>query len=177
MDGTAHRPKGAVLADPPAETRFQQARDVLAPPSGVSGAERAAALPDRAGYGDRVSVVQADVEHPVPDFGPFDRILVTAGAWDIPRPDQLIDDGVLVMPLRMNGVTRTIAFHRDGDHLASGDVEVAGFVPMQGDDAHEDIAHEDMRSGRSCCRTAAAGACSCSSTPPLRRRCTCSTAR
>ncbi|GLW67449.1 hypothetical protein Arub01_56920 [Actinomadura rubrobrunea] len=100
--------------------------------------ERAVVLLDRAGYGDRVSVMQADAEHPVPGFGPFDRTLVTVGAWDIPPAwlDQLIADGVLVVPLRMNGITRTIAFRRDGDHLVSSDVEVAGFVPMQGQGAH-----------------------------------------
>ena len=100
--------------------------------------DRAGVLLDRAGYGDRVSVVQADAEQPVPGFGPFDRTLVTVGAWDIPPAwlDQLTADGVLVVPLRMNGITRTIAFRRDGDHLVSSDVEVAGFVPMQGQGAH-----------------------------------------
>jgi protein-L-isoaspartate(D-aspartate) O-methyltransferase len=42
-----------------------------------------------------------------------------------------------VVPLRMNGVTRTIALRRDAaGHLASTSTEVAGFVPMQGDGAH-----------------------------------------
>ncbi|WP_285498380.1 methyltransferase, FxLD system [Actinomadura sp. NBRC 104425] len=100
--------------------------------------DRAGVLLDRAGYGGRVSVMQADAEHPVPGFGPFHRTLVTVGAWDIPPAwlDQLTTDGVLVVPLRMNGITRTIAFRRDGDHLVSSDVEVAGFVPMQGQGAH-----------------------------------------
>jgi protein-L-isoaspartate(D-aspartate) O-methyltransferase len=99
---------------------------------------RADALLDRAGYSGRVTVLQADAEHPVPGFGPFDRTLVTVGAWDVPPAwlDQLTADGVLVVPLRMNGITRTIAFGRRGDHLASIDVEVAGFVPMQGQGAH-----------------------------------------
>lgn len=100
--------------------------------------ERAGALLSRTGYGGRVSVVHADAEYPVPGFGPFDRTLVTVGAWDIPPAwlDQLVADGVLVVPLRMNGITRTIAFRRDGDHLTSSDAEVAGFVPIQGQGAH-----------------------------------------
>lgn len=100
--------------------------------------DRARALLERAGYGGHVTVLQADAEHPVPGFGAFDRILVTVGAWDIPPvwSDQLAPDGVLVVPLRMNGVTRTIAFRRDGDHLVSADVELAGFVPMQGRGEH-----------------------------------------
>lgn len=99
--------------------------------------ERTRALLRETSYGDRVEVLQLDAEHGVPGYGGFDRILVTVGAWDI-APAWLADlaaDGVIVVPLRMNGVTRTIAFHRDGDHLVSSSSEVAGFVPMQGDGA------------------------------------------
>lgn len=99
--------------------------------------ERTGALLRETGYGDRVEVLRVDGEHGLPGYGVFDRILVTVGAWDI-APAWLADlaaDGVIVVPLRMNGVTRTIAFHRDGDHLVSSSSEVAGFVPMQGDGA------------------------------------------
>lgn len=99
--------------------------------------ERTRALLRETGYGDRVEVLQVDAAHGVPGHGGFDRILVTVGAWDI-APAWLADlagDGVIVVPLRMNGVTRTIAFHRDGGHLVSSSSEVAGFVPMQGDGA------------------------------------------
>ena len=44
---------------------------------------RTRACLDAAGYG-RVRVVLADAEHGVPDGAPYDRIIVTAGAWDIP---------------------------------------------------------------------------------------------
>ena len=99
--------------------------------------DRARELLQETGYGDRVQVLQADAEHGVPGRGVFDRILVTVGAWDIAPAwlAGLADDGVIVVPLRMNGVTRTIAFGRDGDHLVSSSSEVAGFVPMQGDGA------------------------------------------
>jgi protein-L-isoaspartate(D-aspartate) O-methyltransferase len=36
------------------------------------------------GYG-QVRVVHADAEHGVPRYAPYDRIIVTVGAWDIPR--------------------------------------------------------------------------------------------
>lgn len=73
----------------------------------------------------------------MPDEEPFDAIIVTVGAWDILPTwlTLLTPAGVIVVPLRMNGVTRTIAFRRDGDHLVSTSTEVAGFVPMQGDSA------------------------------------------
>ncbi|URN07651.1 methyltransferase, FxLD system [Actinomadura madurae] len=100
--------------------------------------ERARELLERAGYGGRVTVVQADAGQSLPGFDPFDRTLVTVGAWDVPPVwlEQLTTDGILVVPLRMNGVTRTIAFRHHGGHLASVDVELAGFVPMRGEGAH-----------------------------------------
>jgi protein-L-isoaspartate(D-aspartate) O-methyltransferase len=78
--------------------------------------DRASALLDATGYGSRVTVVLADAEHGVPESGPFDRIIVTVGAWDIPPAwlDQLAGDGVIVVPLRMNGITRSIALRREG---------------------------------------------------------------
>lgn len=102
--------------------------------------DRAAGLLEKNGYGNRVRVLVADVEHGVPDEGPFDAIIVTVGAWDIAPAllDQLRDDGTLVLPLIMNAVTRTIGFRREADHLASTSLEVAGFVPMQGDGRHPD---------------------------------------
>lgn len=102
--------------------------------------DRARRLLAATGYGGRVTVVQADAEHGLPGTGRFDAIIVTVGAWDIPPAwrDQLATDGRLVVPLRMNGVTRTIGFRREGDHLVSTSTEVAGFVPMQGDGEHAD---------------------------------------
>lgn len=86
-----------------------------------------------AGY-DQVKVVLADAENGVPDHAPFDRVIVTAGAWDLPPAwsDQLIEHGQIVVPFRVRGLTRTVVFERDGDHLASRDYRLCGFVPMQG---------------------------------------------
>lgn len=88
----------------------------------------------------RVNVVLADAEVGVAERAPFDRILVTAGAWDIAPAwiDQLVPDGRLVVPLRVRGLTRSIAFRRDGDHLTSMSALVCGFVPMQGAGAHQE---------------------------------------
>ncbi|MDQ7903509.1 methyltransferase, FxLD system [Phytohabitans sp. ZYX-F-186] len=87
-----------------------------------------------AGYADRVTVLQADAWRGVPDEGPFDATIVTVGTGDIAPAwlDQLTADGVLVLPLIMNGITRTIGFRRDDDHLASTSTELAGFVPLRG---------------------------------------------
>lgn len=45
--------------------------------------DRASRLLADAGY-SRVTVVLADAEGGVPEYAPYDRILVTAGAWDVP---------------------------------------------------------------------------------------------
>lgn len=103
--------------------------------------DRARVLLDATGYGDRVEVVLADAENHVPGLeGPVDAILVTVGAWDLAPAwlAQLSDNGALVVALRMNGITRSIGFRHEGDHLVSTSAEVCGFVPMQGAGAHDE---------------------------------------
>ncbi|WP_091036736.1 methyltransferase, FxLD system [Glycomyces harbinensis] len=87
-----------------------------------------------AGYDDVVTVVQADGEFGAEQYGPFDRILVTVGAPDIPPAwiDQLTEDGRLIVPLRIRGLERSFVFKREGNRLVSTDIELCGFVPMQG---------------------------------------------
>lgn len=65
---------------------------------------RARVCLDTAGY-DRVRLLEVDAEHGVPEYAPFDRIIVTAGAWDIPPVllDQLAADGMIVVPLLAHG--------------------------------------------------------------------------
>jgi protein-L-isoaspartate(D-aspartate) O-methyltransferase len=69
-----------------------------------------------------------------------DAVLVTVGAWDLAPAwlEQLSQDGTIVVPLRMNGITRSISFSRADDHLVSTSAEVCGFVPMQGTGAHDE---------------------------------------
>lgn len=95
--------------------------------------ERARACLDVAGYND-VEVVLADAENGVPQGAPYDVVIVTVGAWDIPPAwvNQLSVRGRIVVPLRMKGVTRSIAFDRDGTSLAGCSYRLSGFVPMQG---------------------------------------------
>jgi protein-L-isoaspartate(D-aspartate) O-methyltransferase len=53
-----------------------------------------------AGYGDRVTIVNADGSKGYPEKAPFDRIVVTAAAPKVPKPlvDQLKSGGVLLVP-------------------------------------------------------------------------------
>ncbi|MFD3687685.1 methyltransferase, FxLD system [Nocardiopsis sp. NPDC058631] len=94
---------------------------------------RARSTLDAAGY-DRVEVVLADGEFGLARRAPFDRIIVTVGAWDIPPawPGQLARGGRIVTPLRLRGLTRSLALEQEGDHLVSRSDQMCGFVPMQG---------------------------------------------
>jgi protein-L-isoaspartate(D-aspartate) O-methyltransferase len=90
-----------------------------------------------AGYPD-VFVVAGDGALGYPDGAPYDRVIATAGAWDLPLAwlDQLTPDGRLVVPLRLRGmVTRSIAFERDasgGDRWRSVSSEMCSFMPLRG---------------------------------------------
>ncbi len=99
--------------------------------------DRARRCLTEAGY-SRVNVVPADAEGGVPEHAPYDRLIVTVGAWDIPPAwvDQLAEDGRITVPLRMRSLTRSIVFERDGDHLVGRSAKVCGFVTMQGAGAH-----------------------------------------
>jgi protein-L-isoaspartate(D-aspartate) O-methyltransferase len=92
-----------------------------------------------AGYDD-VNVVCVDGEFGANEYAPFNRIIVTVQAWDIPPAwvEQLAEGGRLVAPFRMRGQTRSVAFERDGDHLVSRECELCGFVPMQGAGANRE---------------------------------------
>jgi protein-L-isoaspartate(D-aspartate) O-methyltransferase len=95
---------------------------------------RASAALDAAGYAGRVTVVTADGEHGFPDQAPYDAIVVTAGASDLPPAwgDQMTPAGRLVVPLVMNTFTRSLGLRRAGDHWQSESAQLCGFVPFQG---------------------------------------------
>ncbi|MEU8264010.1 methyltransferase, FxLD system [Micromonospora sp. NPDC048999] len=109
--------------------------------------ERAVACLAAAGYGD-VTVVCADAEQPIGPSRRFDLMIVTAGAWDIPPAwiAQLSEGGVLVVPLRTFGMTRSWALRRVGDRLVSQSQRLCGFVAMQGAGAHE-VRYVDIAEG------------------------------
>jgi len=120
-------------------------REIVGPDGSVTSVDidpsiigRARAYLDRAGYGD-VRTLCADGESGAPG-GPFDRIIVTFGAWDIPPAwsGQLAADGRLVVPLRLRGLTRSWVLERENGHLASrGKPQGCEFVPAQGAAEHD----------------------------------------
>jgi protein-L-isoaspartate(D-aspartate) O-methyltransferase len=69
-----------------------------------------------------------------PPAGPYDRIIITAACWALPEPvlDVLADGGILVAPLRVNGVEVVMALHRDGAALRGSGGVPCGFMPLRG---------------------------------------------
>lgn len=90
---------------------------------------------DATGY-HQVHVLTRDGTVGAQEYAPYDRIVFTVGAWDLPPAcwDQLAPGGGLVVPLRWRGQTRSVAFVRDRGRLQSDSLELCGFVPMLGQD-------------------------------------------
>ena len=86
-----------------------------------------------AGY-DTVTVKCADGGYGDPAGAPFDRVIVTAGAWDIAPAwlGQLAPGGRLVLPLSIRGLQLSVGFQRAGDVWLSTSAWRCGFVRMLG---------------------------------------------
>ena len=96
----------------------------------AAAAERLAAI----GFGDIVTVT-ADGGFGWPACEPYDRILVTVGAPDIPPAwrEQLKDDGRLVVPLSLfRSYQRSFAFVKRDNHLESISHHNCGFLTLRG---------------------------------------------
>jgi len=85
-----------------------------------------------------VCVVLGDGALGHPAGAPYDRVIATVGAWDLPLAwlDQLAPEGRLVVPLRLRGsITRSIAFERDkpaSGRWRSVSSEMCSFMPLRG---------------------------------------------
>jgi protein-L-isoaspartate(D-aspartate) O-methyltransferase len=94
---------------------------------------------ENAGYGDRVTVMCGDGSKGYPDEAPYDRILVTAAAPDIPQLliEQLRTKGILVIPVGGVHLYQTLlrVRKRDGEIVRENLGGVA-FVPLTGKYGH-----------------------------------------
>ncbi len=81
-----------------------------------------------------VQVVCADGGLGYPDAAPYDRIILSVGAWDIAPAwiEQLKPGGRLLLPLWIRTAQKTVAFERADDHLASVSVSDCAFMRLRG---------------------------------------------
>jgi len=92
----------------------------------------------QAGYGDKVEVVLGDGTKGCPSKGPYDRIIVTAGAPRIPKAlvEQLVVGGILGIPV---GENRAFQEFVTGVKRVEGGLDTrrhggCAFVPLIGED-------------------------------------------
>lgn len=112
----------------------------------VFSVERIAALSERAreallraGYADRVHLRVGDGSRGWPGGAPFDRIVVTAGAGELPDPlrEQLADGGVAVAPVGDRSTQWIRRYRKQGDRWEEEEFEAARFVPLIRDDGED----------------------------------------
>lgn len=70
----------------------------------------------------------------LPGYGPFDAIVVTAGAALLPEVlyEQMNDGARLIVPVGESGNQRLIEVRRDGDQFVQQALEAVSFVPLVG---------------------------------------------
>jgi len=97
-------------------------------------AKSAAQLLADLGY-ENIQVHLGDGTRGLPDFAPYDAIMVTAAAPDVPDPllDQLADGGRLIMPVGGRGGQMLHLCQRRGEEIISDNLAPVAFVPLIGD--------------------------------------------
>jgi protein-L-isoaspartate(D-aspartate) O-methyltransferase len=96
----------------------------------VAGARSGLAAAGRS----NVHVIRDDGALGHADGAPYDRVIATVGAFDLPLAwlEQLVPGGRLVVPLRLRGsVSRSIAFEHDGGRWLSRSSEMCTFMPLR----------------------------------------------
>ncbi len=95
-------------------------------------AEHARKAFDRIGY-TNIDVVVGDGFEGARHFAPFDRIIVTAAAEEVPQPlmDQLGEGGILVLPLGPHaGPQQIVRLRKTGEAVTREELLAVRFVPL-----------------------------------------------
>ncbi len=81
-----------------------------------------------------VEVIEADGSGGYPERAPYEGIIVTAGAPEIPSPlkEQLADGGRLVIPVGASSMQELVLAIRDGDEVVLRNLGSCAFVPLVG---------------------------------------------
>jgi protein-L-isoaspartate(D-aspartate) O-methyltransferase len=102
-------------------------------------AAQARARLEALGY-DNVEVLLGDGLADCPDRAPFDRIVVTAAAEEVPQAliDQLADDGIMIVPIGPhNGPQRIVKLTKSPAGIEREDLIAVRFVPLLPGQAQE----------------------------------------
>ena len=97
-------------------------------------ADKAKRLLENLGY-DNVQVHERDGTRGLPEFAPYQAIMVTAAAPEVPTPllDQLEEGGRLVMPVGGRGGQVLLLYRREGDEFSREELVPVAFVPLIGE--------------------------------------------
>ena len=94
-----------------------------------------------AGYGDCVTIIRGDGSKGYPEKAPFDRILVTSAAPDVPKPlvEQLKLGGILLIPVGSYNMFQTLwKLTKEADgKLKEENLGGVAFVPLTGEYGHK----------------------------------------
>jgi protein-L-isoaspartate(D-aspartate) O-methyltransferase len=94
----------------------------------------------KAGYGDRVTIINADGSIGYPEKAPYDRIFVTAAAPEVPKPliEQLKPNGIMLIPVGSASLFQTLVRIRKGTDGKTKEENLGGvaFVPLTGRYGH-----------------------------------------
>ena len=94
-----------------------------------------------AGYGDRVTIIYADGSMGYAEKAPYDRVLVTAAAPDVPKPliEQLRPNGIMIIPVGSAHLFQSLMKITKGIDGKIKEENLGGvaFVPLTGRFGHK----------------------------------------
>ena len=93
----------------------------------------------KAGYGDRVTIISGDGSLGFPEKAPYDKILVTAAAPDIPKPliDQLKSGGIMLIPVGSASLFQNLMkIAKTNGKVKQENLGGVAFVPLTGKHGH-----------------------------------------
>ena len=93
------------------------------------------------GYGDRVKIINADGSKGYPEKAPFDRVVVTAAAPNVPKPliDQLKSGGIMLIPVGSVSLFQNLIkiTKRPDGKIKEENLGGVAFVPLTGEYGHK----------------------------------------
>jgi protein-L-isoaspartate(D-aspartate) O-methyltransferase len=93
----------------------------------------------KAGFGDRVTIISGDGSLGFPEKAPYDKILVTAAAPDIPKPliDQLKSGGIMLIPVGNASLFQNLMkIAKTNGKIKEENLGGVAFVPLTGKHGH-----------------------------------------